>query len=740
VAALLACGAPAAHAAPSWLPPTALAAELGGNPPAATVAVAPDGTAVAAWSRDAGDVPAVEAARRRPGQGWSAPVRLTAEDRRGVAPQVGIDAAGNATVTWAELPGGPVRAARLLAASEVFEGAETLSAGLDARGPAIGVGPDGTTVVVFAEGPSSARVLRAAIRVAGADAFSGAATMSGPFRGFYQASDARPVAEVAVDPAGGAVAVWAGFDGTRHVVQTNERGPADAFGSTGQTRSSTAAGASGTDPAVVVDAGGNATVAWTHDPDVGNTADATQIHWSERLAGGGFSDPFPADPPGVAAGPAEAPDLAALPDRTVVAVWARGAGGDRRVETAFRLSGFGFSGLRELSGPGGLARPSVDAGGGTALVTWADPSADRILSVRRTRAGAFEAVQPAATRVDQPAGSIRDFGAPDVALDDEGNATAVWSIVDHRGSADVLGVQAAGFDAAAPTLSSFSVGGPTGVLRPVAMSAAAFDRWTAIGYAWSFGDDEFAAGPAVSHAYELGGTYTVALTVADAVGNAVVAVRELVVRPALRVRSRVTARWVVRRRVVLLRRLQVRRPPRGTVVRLRCAGARCPVDGVAVRRVRRGRIDVAAALRPRQRRFSAGQVVTLRIAAPRRIGKVVRYRLRRGRPPRVQRLCVPLGATTPQRRCPARAEAATGRRARVQAAVRDAVRRADRAPSGRPFLESSRRPTANSSRRPTGDASRRSTGDSMGRPAGPAAARPTGGSSLRPSRRAAGRH
>jgi hypothetical protein len=339
----------------------------------------------------------------------------------------------------------------------------------------------------------------------------------------------------------------------------------------------------------------------------------------------------------------------------VIGVWARGSGDDRRVETAVKPPGGTFAGHRELSTPGGLTRPSVDVGGGTALVTWADPAADRILSVRRTRAGTFGAVQQAATRAGQPEGSVRDFGAPDVALDDQGNAAAVWSVVDHRGSADVLGVQAAGYDAAPPTLLAFSVAPTALLLEPVGMTAAASDRWTAVGYAWSFGDDEFAAGPSVRHTYRAGGTYTVALTVADGVGNAVVAGREVVVPAAERVRSPVTARWLPRRGVVLLRRLQVRRPPRGAVARLRCAGARCPVDGIAVRRVRRGRIDVAAELRPPQRRFRPGQVVTLHVSAPLHVGKVVRYRLRRGRPPRVQRLCVPLGSTTPQRRCPAAA-------------------------------------------------------------------------------------
>jgi hypothetical protein len=47
-------------------------------------------------------------------------------------------------------------------------------------------------------------------------------------------------------------------------------------------------------------------------------------------------------------------------------------------------------------------------------------------------------------------------------------------------------------------------------------------------------------------------------------------------------------------------------------------------------------------------------VVTVRITAPRRIGRVVRYRLRGTAAPEVRTLCLPVGATKPQARCPRR--------------------------------------------------------------------------------------
>jgi hypothetical protein len=93
---------------------------------------------------------------------------------------------------------------------------------------------------------------------------------------------------------------------------------------------------------------------------------------------------------------------------------------------------------------------------------------------------------------------------------------------------------------------------------------------------------------------------------------------------------RVAARWRVGRRATQLRRLVVRGAPRGTSVRIRCRGPRCPFGRRTVRvvggRARLGRRLTGFRLR-------AGSVVELRVA-----GEVFRYVIRRGKPPRKLRL------------------------------------------------------------------------------------------------------
>jgi hypothetical protein len=276
--ALLLWAAPA-QAAPAWLPAADLTGALQGARPQMDVAVAPDGTAVAVWSQSGDGGPVVEAARRRPAQGWSAAIPVTAPGEQGRAPQVAIDAQDNATVVWVGARTGRC-APRGSRGAAAFEPADTLSNGTQPGPPAIAIGADGTAVVVFAEAANgSGRVLEAAIRPPGAAGFGDAVTISDSFRSFDDPTGDGPPADVGIDAAGGAVVAWAGFDGARFLVQTNERPAGGAFAGSGQTRSSTEGRASGTDPALAVDPAGGATVAWTHD------ADATDAGTRPRCAG-----------------------------------------------------------------------------------------------------------------------------------------------------------------------------------------------------------------------------------------------------------------------------------------------------------------------------------------------------------------------------------------------------------------------------------------------------------------------
>jgi hypothetical protein len=117
----------------------------------------------------------------------------------------------------------------------------------------------------------------------------------------------------------------------------------------------------------------------------------------------------------------------------------------------------------------------------------------------------------------------------------------------------------------------------------------------------------------------------------------------------LRVRSRVTARWSVHGSRVRITKLLVSRVPSGGAVELRCTGRRCPVTHKRGAKPRRGKVNLLNAIKERRRsRFRAGQIVQVRVTAKERIGKVVRYRLRKGRTPDRRVLCLRPGTRSPR--------------------------------------------------------------------------------------------
>jgi hypothetical protein len=118
--------------------------------------------------------------------------------------------------------------------------------------------------------------------------------------------------------------------------------------------------------------------------------------------------------------------------------------------------------------------------------------------------------------------------------------------------------------------------------------------------------------------------------------------------PLERITSGVSSQWAVRGRRVRIARLRVVDVPAGARVQLRCHGRRCPVRRKTIKR-RGERANIARALGRRRARFRAGQTLDVRITAPGRIGKVVRYPLRRGRAPVGRQLCLPPGAARPVR-------------------------------------------------------------------------------------------
>ena len=108
--------------------------------------------------------------------------------------------------------------------------------------------------------------------------------------------------------------------------------------------------------------------------------------------------------------------------------------------------------------------------------------------------------------------------------------------------------------------------------------------------------------------------------------------------------------WRVLGARTTIRRLVARRVPAGARVQVRCLGERCPFDRKRVAR-RRADVNVLAALSSRQRRLRAGQTVEVRITKTGAVARVVRFKLRRGKLPSTQALCIPADGGRPRRSC-----------------------------------------------------------------------------------------
>jgi hypothetical protein len=111
--------------------------------------------------------------------------------------------------------------------------------------------------------------------------------------------------------------------------------------------------------------------------------------------------------------------------------------------------------------------------------------------------------------------------------------------------------------------------------------------------------------------------------------------------------ANVSSGWTVRGARVTIDRLLITSGRPDMSVELRCSGRGCPVRHRTAAKARGGRVNVLASVQRVRHRFRAGQTLEVRVTSPDRIGKVVRYRLVRGKSPVGRTLCLPPGERTP---------------------------------------------------------------------------------------------
>ena len=572
VLALALLSAPAALAAPAWLPAAPIPGEV---TPAreAQAAFGSDGTLVVVWREGAGGTQSIKTATRPPG-GPFGPVDTLVGPVVGLgAPRVALDGLGTALVTWVQGAG---------ARFSVRPPGGSFSAGEELPRPA-GEGVGSAVEVVFdAQGNALAAWVGLQTRMSGGIDFRLRASVrppGGPFAspealdsGFNNADAiGTPTytlfsVTVATAGAGDLIAAWRRscclVGSETSDVRVAVRRPGGPFSPTETVDSGTPG--TGTDvggPHVAGRAQGSAIVVWTKV----QSSSTENVAACARPPGGSFAGCAIEDVSG--AGPAARSTSVGLDSQgNAVAVWSRkfpGGGDPEAVQTAARAAGGpSWTPLGTFSEPGtALTEPVLAVSeSGSAVAAWRR-GIERIDGAGRAPGGPFGASQALSEGAGNPV-------FPDVAMDPAGNGAAAW----ERLAPPDTRVEVAGYDGAGPQLGGLSIptGGDTG--QSLAFSVTPIDVWSPVqSIDWSFGDGSTASGPEVTHSYErVGGSFAVGVAAADSLGNVNSISRAILIRDTARpgvFRFRMTRRRFGPGPEPTL--LVARRVPRGSVFRFR---------------------------------------------------------------------------------------------------------------------------------------------------------------------------
>jgi len=356
------------------------------------------------------------------GKRWGTAERVESQSTNPpVRPQVAMDAAGNAIAVWAysDGTGFDIWANRYTPiggwATEAH--IETDEAGTALR-PKVAMAPNGNAIAVWQQ-TEDGRF----------DIWSNRYTV-GVGWGIEERIEtddagAALVPQVAMDPSGNAVAVWQHFDGTRFNIWANHFAPDEGWDRAEPIETDDVGDAVA--PQVAMDPTGSAIAVWQQSDGMRDNI------WAKRYTpsqGWGTQQPLETDN----SGEAEAPQIAIDAEGNGVAVWqqsdgerfniwaSRYAASDDRWSTAERI---------ETDHAGDSAEPQVAASAsGTALAVWVqfDGTSFDVWSNRLEPDGSWET----AKRIDD--GGQGDARSPRLAMNAARSAVAVW--IEPRGGRD----------------------------------------------------------------------------------------------------------------------------------------------------------------------------------------------------------------------------------------------------------------------------------------------------------------
>jgi hypothetical protein len=380
------------------------------------IAFAANGNAIAVWLQMDGMNQNVWANRYVAGTGWgTAELIETDNTRHAFNPQIASDPNGNAIAVWFQEDGTRynIWANRYVAGTGwgTAELIETDNAGF-AFHPQIAFDPGGNAIAVWYQSDGTRTNVWARRHVAGSGwgtaeliETDNAGSVSGP--------------QISFDPNGNAIAVWNQHDGTRENIWANRYVAGTGWGTAELIETDNAGYAF--NPEVAIDPNGNAVVVW-------NQFDGTRNNlWANRYAAGtgwGTAELIETDN----AGSALYPQIAIGADGNAIAVWYQSDGTRDNVWTNRYVAGTGWgtAELIETDNADAVDLPQIAMDPlGNAIAVWAqyDGTTGNIWANRYVAGTGWGT----AGLIETDPGYAGD---PQIAIDPNGNAMAVWAQFD----------------------------------------------------------------------------------------------------------------------------------------------------------------------------------------------------------------------------------------------------------------------------------------------------------------------
>lgn len=297
-----------------------------------------------------------------------------------------------------------VACGQALGAPSWLPAADLSATGREATLPQVAVDRQGDATVVWERDDGANTIVQAAVRPAGG-VWHAPVDLSAPGQNAFDA-------QVAVDAQGDATAVWDRFNGSNYIVQSASRPSGGVWQAPVDL---SVAGGDAVIPQVALDANGDATAVWIRS---NGTNDVVQT--AIRPAGGVWQATVDLSVPGQEA---REPRIAVNAHGEAAAVWRRSDGANTIVQGAIRPAGGVWQAPVDLSATGQKAlgpQVAIDPQG-DATAVWQRPNGtNTIVQAATLPAGGVWQAPIDLSAVGQ------DAFNPELALDAQGNGTAIW--------------------------------------------------------------------------------------------------------------------------------------------------------------------------------------------------------------------------------------------------------------------------------------------------------------------------